>query len=214
MNAALRYLVRGWLNTQADVALLFGLKRRALELHRRMLRLNPRDAIARSTVGNLRAQLGDPEGAIAEFRQLVELDADNADAWFNLGYLLEGRDALLQAERALRRAVELNPALDRAWYGLGLVLIRTDRLGEAIEALKRNTELQPFSPYGWYQLGMTYHHVGESAAAWRTYEHLKSFEPRYAATLKRDLDSIPSRSLQASTTQSNHSPREAIEPTT
>jgi hypothetical protein len=79
--------------------------------------------------------------------------------------------------------------------------------------LKKNTKLQPFSPYGWYQLGMTYHHLGESGEAWRTYEHLKSFEPRYAATLKRDMESTPPRSLQVPTTpQAN--PKEAITSTT
>lgn len=214
MNPVLRYLVRGWLNTQANAALLFGLKQRALALHGQMVRLNPRDAVARATIGNLRAQLGDADGAIAEFRQLVEVDPRNADAWFNLGYLLEGRDALDEAERAFRRAVELNPSHDRAWYGLGLVLIRTDRLREAVDALKRNTRLQPFSPYGWYQLGMTYHHLGDSGDAWRTYEHLKSFEPRFAATLKRDLETTPSRAPPASSTSAQITPREAIESTT
>lgn len=213
MNPVLRWLVRGWLKMQADVALLIGLKRRALELHRQMVRLDPRDALARSTVGNLRAQLGDVDGAIAEFRALVDVDARNADAWFNLGFLLEGRDVLDEAERAFRRAVELNPSLDRAWYGLGLVLIRTDRLREAVEALKRNTKLQPFSPYGWYQLGMTYHHLGERDDAWRTYEHLKSFEPRYAATLKRDLETTPSRANSASSISTRITPGEAIEST-
>jgi hypothetical protein len=60
--------------------------------------------------------------------------------------------------------------------------------------LKKNTELQPFSPYGFYQLGMTYHHLGRSGDAWRTVETLKKFEPRYAATLKRDIENTPARS--------------------
>lgn len=209
MNPLIRYLVRGWLNTQANIALLVGMKRRALDLYRQMVRLNSSDLIARATVGNLLAQLGDVDGAIAEFRALLEADPRHADAWFNLGYLLEGRDALDEAERAFRRAVELNPSIDRAWYGLGLVLIRTDRLREAVEALKRNTKLQPFSPYGWYQLGMTYHHLGESAEAWRIHGHLKSFEPRFAATLKRDIEATPPRALNSSPATET-SPREAI----
>ena len=59
--------------------------------------------------------------------------------------------------------------------------------------LKKNTELQPFSPYGFYQLGMTYHHLGASGDAWRTVERLRQFEPKYAATLKRDIENTPSR---------------------
>jgi hypothetical protein len=61
------------------------------------------------------------------------------------------------------------------------------------EALEKNIKLQPFSPYGYYQLAMTQHHLGDSGDAWRTYEQLKNFEPRYAATLKRDIENTSRR---------------------
>ena len=35
---------------------------------------------------------------------------------------------------------------------------------------------------------MTYHHLGRSEEAWKMYEKLTQFEPKYAATLKRDLE--------------------------
>jgi len=54
--------------------------------------------------------------------------------------------------------------------------------------LQRNIKLQPMSPYGYYQLGMTYHHLGRSGEARKMYEKLTEFEPKYAATLKRDLE--------------------------
>lgn len=209
-----RIFTRLWLEVVANLAVLLGRKRRALEIYRQIAALNPRDLKARSTLGNLLAQLGQVDAAIAEFRQLVTLAAGDADAWFNLGYLLESRDGLAEAERAFRRAVELRPKHDRAWYGLGLVLIRTARLREAVEALKENTKLQPFSPYGWYQLGMTYHHLGESGDAWRMYEHLRTFEPRYAATLKRDMEQQRSRSTAAATAHPHITPGEEIASTT
>ena len=73
----------------------------------------------------------------------------------------------------------------------------TGRLEEAVPVLEKNTELQPFSPYGFYQLGMTYHHLGRSDDAWRIVEKLKHFEPRYAATLKRDIEGTPTRAATA-----------------
>jgi tetratricopeptide (TPR) repeat protein len=205
---------RLWLELAANLAVLLGRKRRALDIYRQIVALNPNDLKARATIGNLLAQLGRVDAAIAEFRQLVALAADDADAWFNLGYLLESGDDLIEAERAFRRAVELRPKHDRAWYGLGLVLIRTARLREAVEALKQNTRLQPFSPYGWYQLGMTYHHLGESGDAWRTYEHLLKFEPRYAATLKRDMEQQRSRATAAAPQHPSITPGEEVASTT
>lgn len=188
-----RVLLRWWLAALASIAVFLGAKRRALDLYAEIVELDPANLDARATLGNMLAELGEHAAAIEQFRRLVEAHPEHADSWFNLGYLHEQREQLDEAERAFRRAAELNPQHDRAWYGLALALIRRDRLPEAIEALKKNIKLQPFSPYGYYQLAMTHHHLGDSGEAWRVHEQLKGFEPRYAATLKRDLDNTPSR---------------------
>jgi tetratricopeptide (TPR) repeat protein len=186
-------LMRWWLAAMASVAVFIGAKKRALELYAEIVALDPANLDARATLGNLHAERGDCAAAVAEFEQLVRAHPDHADSWFNLGFLYEQEERLDDAEGCFRRACQLNPQHDRAWYGLGLALIRCGRLGEAVDALKANIKLQPFSPYGYYQLAMTQHHLGSSGEAWRVYEQLKGFEPRYAATLKRDIESTPSR---------------------
>jgi tetratricopeptide (TPR) repeat protein len=188
MNAADRLFTRWWINQRANVAMLLKRSEAAIACYRELLALDPSDEVARSTLGNLLMEKGDAAGASDEFERLVEIDPANAEAWFNLGFVYEQRDRLADAERCFRRAVELKPSIDRAWYGLGLALIRCGRLREAVDVLRKNIELQPFSPYGYYQLGMTYHHLGESAEALRIHDKLKGFEPRYAATLKRDME--------------------------
>jgi tetratricopeptide (TPR) repeat protein len=207
-----------WLRKQAGLALVLGLRRRALDLYRQVLAADGSDAETRATVGTMLMESGDPSGAAAEFTALLAHQPDNAEGWFNLGYIQEHCENLGEAERCFRRAIELRPQIDRAWYGLALVLIRTGRLSEAVAALKENTRLQPFSPFGWYQLGMTHHHLGEAEAARKVHEHLKSFEPRYAATLKRDIERTPARGRDAQpdhpspVSVSSH-PQEALHPT-
>ncbi len=191
MNALERFFTRWWLANRASLAVLLKRNAAAIESYRQIVALDPRNEIARAALGNLLMETGDAAGATAEFVRIVEMNPRNAEAWFNLGYIYEQRDDLENAERCFREAIALKPSIDRAWYGLGLVLIRSRRLREAIEVLKKNTELQPFSPYGYYQLAMTHHHLGESAQATRIYEKLKTFEPRYAATLKRDMERTP-----------------------
>lgn len=186
-------LSKYWLQLLGSAAVMLGMKRRAREVYEQIVALDPSDVEARSTLGNMAMEAGDRQGAIAAFRKLLEVAPDDSSGWFNLGFIQEQCDELDNAEHAFRRSVELNPDQDRAWYGLGLVLIRQERLAEAVAALKKNIKLQPFSPYGYYQLAMTQHHLGESGDAWRTYEQLKTFEPRYAATLKRDIEKTPSR---------------------
>lgn len=188
MNSLERFIRHWWLANRASLAVLLRRDAAAIGMYRQIVALSPKDENARAALGNLLMEAGDVAGATAEFVRIVETNPCNAEAWFNLGYIYEQRDDLANAERCFREAIALKPSIDRAWYGLGLVLIRAQRLREAVDVLKKNTELQPFSPYGWYQLAMTYHHLGESAKAGRIYEELKKFEPRYAATLKRDME--------------------------
>lgn len=183
-----RLVIKWWLKRRANFALLINRTPQAIAALREMLRVDAGDVYARSVLGNLYARTGDRSAAINEFGELVARHPDHADSWFNLGFLHDQRDDFADAERCFRRAVALRPSLDRAWYGLGLVLIRQGRLDEAIVTLQRNIKLQPMSPYGYYQLGMTYHHLGRSKEAWKMYEKLSQFEPKYAATLKRDLE--------------------------
>jgi tetratricopeptide (TPR) repeat protein len=203
MNALERTISTWWLNRKASFDVLLDRKASAIEDLRRIVAMNPHNEVARAALGNLLAETRDRTAAKQEFEAIVAGNPGNAEAWFNLGYLHDQHDDLQEAERAFRRAVELKPSIDRAWYGLGLVLIRQGRLNEATAALRRNIKLQPFSPYGYYQLGMTYHHLGNAAEAEKIHEELQKFEPKYAATLKRDLAQTPPQALQRSTDASS-----------
>jgi tetratricopeptide (TPR) repeat protein len=188
MNWLARKLRLWWLQRRANAAILFKRVPEAVRAYREMLEVDPRNQMAGLMLGNLLAEAGDREAAVTQLEQLTAAHPSFADAWFNLGYLHDQADRLTDAERCFRRAVELRPSLDRAWYGLGLVLIRGGRLTEAVDALKQTIKLQPFSPYGYYQLGLTYHHLGRSEDAWRVHKQLTEFEPKFSATLKRDLE--------------------------
>jgi tetratricopeptide (TPR) repeat protein len=183
-----RVLTKWWINRRANAALLLKQPRAAIDAYRDMLAIDPGNEFARLMLGNLLAETGDRAGAAEELRRLTEINPAHADAWFNLGYLHEEGDQLDDAERCFRRALDLRASLDRAWYGLGLVLVRAGRLEEAVDAFRHNVKLQPFSPYGYYQLGMTLHHLGRGAEAWQVHQQLAGFEPKFSATLKRDIE--------------------------
>lgn len=152
-----------------------------------MLARWPGDAYALASRTHVRSQRGDVDGAIQDARALTAAHPTRSAAdWFNLGFMLEARGDLDDAEPAFRRAVELDPKLDRAWYGLGLTLIRQRRFDEAVPALKRNTQLQPMSPYGWYQLARVHMERQEPQKAIEIIRRLKDFEPKVAAQLERE----------------------------
>jgi tetratricopeptide (TPR) repeat protein len=145
-------------------------------------------------------EAGDSAGAISALVDLVARRPRDANAWFNLGYVHEKRDEMVDAERCMREAVRINPRHDRAWYGLALVLIRKGALTQAVDALEKNIALQPLSPYGFYQLGMTFHHLGRADRAQRMVDRLRQFEPKYAATLERDIQRTAPQGLAGDAT--------------
>ena len=114
MKSPVKWLGTFWLKRQVALAVLLGRKQRSIELMRAVLAVDPDDAEARGALGNLLYEGGDPAAAAHEFMGLVERHPDNADGWFNLGFIHESRDDLANAERCFRHALELNPKIDRA----------------------------------------------------------------------------------------------------
>jgi Flp pilus assembly protein TadD len=185
-----------WLKLCVRAALLFGRNQQATALFDELLLLAPGDAYTLASRGHLKAHLGDRPGAIADFRAVTTASPDRAEAWFNLGFLLEQEGAIDEAEAVFRRAIALDERLDKAWYGLGLCLIRQHRFDDAVAALKRNTELQPMSPFGWYQLARVHVDRQQPEEAKKIIDHLKGFEPKVAAQLERETGLV-SGSAQA-----------------
>lgn len=179
----LDYLLLKW---SAMAWLALGLQGRALKVFDRMLARWPDDPYALSSRSHMHAQAGRSQRALTDAQAWVQVDASNAHAWFNHGFLLESVERYEEALACFVRATEISPTLDRAWYGQGLVLIRLQRYDDAVAALKRNTELQPMSPYGWYQLARVHVDRRDPEAALKVIRHLKGFEPKVAAQLERE----------------------------
>lgn len=186
-----------WACWRLRALLLVGGRRRALDLLDGLLGRWPGQPYLLASRGHLRAECGDVAGAVDDLRAAVIAEPCNAAVWFNLGFALEQRGELGDAERAFRRATALDPQLDRAWYGLGLVLIGQRRHQEAIEPLQRATVLQPMSPYSWYQLARVHVALNDVVAAEGVIQHLEGFEPKAAAQLRRDIGCPVTASVRA-----------------
>jgi tetratricopeptide (TPR) repeat protein len=179
-------LHRWYLNQAAAWCVLFRRRDVALDFYRRMLELDPEDALALASLGFQHAQLGQKRDALAMFERLAALKPDDAEAHFDRGFLLQELGDHEAAMAAFRRALAANPDHDRAHYGLALSLIATGRHAEAVAPLKRNTRLQPMSPYGWYQLARVEHDLGHVKEAQKILDPLATFEPRIARQLARE----------------------------
>ena len=104
------------------------------------LRLDPTDSCAYACLVNLRACLGDIEGAERAHRRAFEFGSHHA----GILTLLAGSRALVvgdpsEAIPLIERAMRLNPLAPPWYFGMqGRILFVADRHGEAIAALRRS----------------------------------------------------------------------------
>ncbi len=91
------------------------------------------------------ARLDEAEQA---YRKAIEIDPQNAWAWFLLGWLLhEKLSRFHEAEQAYRKAIEIDPQFVWAWAQLGLLLHeKLSRFDEADQACRKAIEINPQNP--------------------------------------------------------------------
>lgn len=96
------------------------------------------------------------EQAVTFFRQLLDNDPRDFQAWTELGtaYLLQGNDS--EAEKAYLRAIEVRPGFVLPLLNLGRLRTAKNQFQEAIEPLTQAVELQPTSAEANYLLGEAY----------------------------------------------------------
>lgn len=120
-----------------------GVWRNGFGLYQRMTVESPGNPAGYFNLAFELRKLGDLEGAISCYRQVIALDSSQGLAWSNLGASLQAVRRLDEAEQAYRRAIALMPKYALAYNNLGIVLhLRGDASG-AIGCLKRAAELDP-----------------------------------------------------------------------
>ena len=77
--------------------------------YRRVLEIDPENAVAHNNLGNVYFNLGQFAEAVACYRRAVELQPDSAAAHGNLGCILKDIGQPLEGLKSLRRALEISP---------------------------------------------------------------------------------------------------------
>ncbi|MBF0127215.1 MAG: tetratricopeptide repeat protein [Magnetococcales bacterium] len=108
-----------------------------------LLKLNPDDAIALVTLGNLCQARAAFDQAEAHYRRAAQLRPDLANIHNNLGILLKKQKRLAEAEAAFRQALQADPDCVESLLGLGNLLVEAQRHAEAEPLLRQVLTLQP-----------------------------------------------------------------------
>jgi Flp pilus assembly protein TadD len=128
--------------------------------------------------GDLLLTLGRIDEAAVRFREVVEVDANHAEAHRKLGVALSRSGRVPEALPVLRRAAELQPDDADAQMNLGAALLQVGRPDEAVTALVRARTARPEYVEVRYNLAHAYMTAGRNAEA--------VDELREILTLRRD----------------------------
>jgi len=104
-------------------------------------------------LGFVRYVTGDDAGAIDCFNTVLASDANNGEAWFNLGMVLFGQNQYGEAESCFGRAIDTNPGDSQTWNNRGVCLFKLDRAAEARSCFTRALQIDPNDPDARYNLG-------------------------------------------------------------
>lgn len=125
-------------------------------------------------------QAGDAAGAEACFRKAIDVEPDFAEAYANLGLLLERRHDKEGAENCYRRSLQLNPAYPETYLNLGALLAGDKRFDKAEAAYRQAIALGPASPAAWSNLGVLYACMKREIDAEQCYRIAMSLDDTYA----------------------------------
>ena len=112
-------------------------------LYKATLTKNPGCWMAHYNLGIALNDQGDTDGAIAHYRQAIELRPSYAEAHYNLGRLLVQKGLLDEAIAHYEKALEMNPADAEAHNNLGATLFANGHVDEAIAHYRKALAIKP-----------------------------------------------------------------------
>jgi len=130
------------------------------------LRLDPSSSLLHFTRGEILYHRGLNEDALRALERSVELNAENYDALYLMGFVLGDLGRHSDAQSATRRAVRLNPSLSRAHANLSL---ETSRATPVPTPDARELQVASDGQLAHYNLGLAFRSKGYFAEALREY---------------------------------------------
>jgi tetratricopeptide (TPR) repeat protein len=137
------------------------------------------NSVARNNLGLALAKNGDVEGAIAQFRQALEIHPDDAEIHYNLGVALSVKGDLDGAIAQYQKALDYAPDNAEFHNNLGTALFAKGSVEEAIAQFQESTRLQPRYADAHYNLGNAVLKLGKLDEAIAQYKQVLEINPNH-----------------------------------
>ncbi len=136
--------------------------------------------IAHNSLGNVLADSGQVEDAIAHYRQALEIESGYAAAHHNLARALAGRGEASEAIAHYRLALAINPDYAEADANLGIALAGRGEVEDAIAHYRRALAINPELVEAHNNLGNALAGRGQIDDAIACYRHALEITPGFA----------------------------------
>ena len=171
--------------------------RQAAEALAQAVRLNPRDALAQSLLGNAYLATGRDEEALAALKQAVALDPSQYFAHYALGYAQLSFGQAEAAAGSFQAALRLQPQTPEALAGLARAYLShpLNRFQDAAAALEQALRLKPDSVDALLAMCVYHYARGQYQQLVETAQQAARLQPQSAAaqTMLAAAVSIPGR---------------------
>ena len=166
----------------------FGKLPEAEQEYRRAAELDPSLSDAHNALGQLLAQTGRREAAIAEFDQALSnlLYRDAYVARCNKGQALYDMGKRDEGLAEIRSCLATAPRYCQGHRALGRILLEQQKIPDAVAAMKRYAELCERAPDAWFQLGLAQMRAGDPEAARGAFEKCESVAQEPEAALAEE----------------------------
>ena len=151
--------------------------------------LHPKNADGYAFLSEIYTDLGNVRNGKSYAQQAIDLNYNNVNAHFNMGYALEVQGKYDEAAAAYDRAITLAPNVSNSYIAAGLMYHTMGGYRKyqsmkpyevAADRFKRAIRLQPFNPEPYTRLGWTYYYDEQYGRAVDALEQGLGVDPTYA----------------------------------
>ncbi len=118
--------------------------------------------------------------AVANYRQLLQVDPNQAEVYVNIGIALRALGRRREAVACYKKAIRIKPEFVEAYYNLANVLKEKGRSTEAIENYGQAVRLRPDFPQAYYNLANVLRSSGRLEEAVESYRRAIELKGDYA----------------------------------
>ncbi len=119
-----------------------------------MTELSPKDlAPYHNTIVRMYDEAKMPDKAVEAASRLIELDPNNAEAQFNLGYMLIKQKDFAEAANVFKKVIEIDPGMEYAYLQLGYCHTQLKQYQNAVKVYEKLVEILPDHADAWMGIG-------------------------------------------------------------